>query len=77
VDVFGYRAVSWGNDTITDFADGVDRISFAGLGLTFANLSVTNGTSGAVVSYSDNGVTSTITLTGVAAASLDTNDFLF
>jgi Ca2+-binding RTX toxin-like protein len=76
-DVFGYQALAWGNDSVTDFADGTDRIDFTGLNLGFVDLVRSDAANGAVIAFTSNGVTSTITLTGVAVASLDQSDFLF
>ncbi len=70
---FGYL-VSNGGDTITDFRDG-DRIKIdhGGYG-GFEALRIEQDGADAVIHY---GADNTITLTGVSAASLDEDDFIF
>lgn len=68
----------WGNDTITDFVDGFDAISFEGYGWSSLSdfTSAGGSISGNVISYTDaNSVTSTITVNGVT--SLGADDFIF
>lgn len=60
-----------GDDTVTDFEDGRDRIEVAGL--SFADVTVTGGADALVTL---DGLT-TITLTGVAAAQIGAADFDF
>ncbi|MBO0128370.1 M10 family metallopeptidase C-terminal domain-containing protein [Agrobacterium sp. OT33] len=70
----------WGNDTITDFTDGVDKIKFVDLWLDYSDFtSDTSVTvSGNVITYVDSSTstTNTITLTGFAGT-LDSSDFIF
>ena len=65
----------WGKDTVGDYVHGADHIDFAGVtGLTsFAQLSIGTVAGNVVVSFGAD----TITLNGVAAASLAATDFLF
>lgn len=63
-----------GNDRITDFQNGIDRIVIAGPTTGFADLTIVNGPGGAVVSWSGG---TTILLSNFAAAQLDANDFIF
>ncbi|MEQ9643736.1 MAG: hypothetical protein RIM84_27205 [Alphaproteobacteria bacterium] len=62
-----------GDNVVTDFANGTDKLSVAVASL--ADLTITNGTGGAVVTWGD-GSTS-FTLTGITANQLDASDFLF
>ena len=76
-DVFLYDAAGSGHDLIRDFADGADLIRFeAASGVDdFGDLAVgANGSGWAVITLPDG---STITLFGVAAASVDAADFVF
>jgi len=72
---------SGGNDIITDFANGFDRIRIkADTGKTsFDQLKITGGTDShgvvyATVNLGDGGE---VTLTGVPKANLDATDFIF
>ena len=62
-------------DTITDFSAG-DRIGLGGAGTatSFSGLVITDTAAGVTVRYGANG---TLTLTGVTAADLAADDFLF
>ncbi|SFE67224.1 choice-of-anchor I family protein [Roseivivax sediminis] len=72
-DIFVFRDFGAGDaDVITDFVDGTDMIRVIGQG-GFGALSITDGDDGAVVAVAD----TTITLTGLDAADLSTDDFLF
>lgn len=63
-----------GNDRITDFQDGLDRIQIGGRTTGFADLHITGGAAGCVVSW-DAGTT--IVLANVAAVQLTAADFIF
>ncbi|MEM9471728.1 MAG: calcium-binding protein [Pseudomonadota bacterium] len=68
----------WGKDTITDFQDGIDMISFEqnpelGPAITFDDLTITQMGSKALISY--NG--SYIYVNGVSAGQLTEDDFVF
>ncbi|MDY6938553.1 MAG: isopeptide-forming domain-containing fimbrial protein [Cyanobacteriota bacterium] len=69
-DVFVLR-VGDGSDVITDFEVGVDLLGLAD-GLSFEQLTITQGTTGAVVSF---GTEILVTLTGVPATSLNATNF--
>jgi Ca2+-binding RTX toxin-like protein len=73
-DVFQFNT-NWGTDTITDFADGIDRISFDGVsGLDgFANLKISSTSAGVTVAYGK----SSIVLQGVSVSSISADDFIF
>ncbi len=71
-DNFQFRSGD-GADEIRGFNTTEDRLFFIGTGLTFDDLSITNGASGAVVDYG----TGTITLNNLAATNLTTDDFVF
>ncbi len=75
-DIFLFNAGLFGADKIQQFANGVDHIQFSGIaGVTsFANLVVTAGAGGALVTLPDG---STITLAGMNVAQVDASDFIF
>ncbi len=74
--VFGER---FGRDTIIDWQDGTflgnDLISFKGLGLSFADLSIAYNRSGATIGVI--GTHDTIFVAGANFGSLGASDFLF
>lgn len=71
-DVFVFDGLrDQGDDTVTDFENGRDRIEVAGL--TFADITIAGGADAMITL---DGLT-TIALTGVAAAQIDAADFLF
>lgn len=71
-DVFAFTGtIDEGQDTISDFEDGIDVIRVKSL--SFADLSI-SGTTDAVVVL--DGLTE-ITLTGISATDLDASDFIF
>ncbi|MEQ9642676.1 MAG: hypothetical protein RIM84_21810 [Alphaproteobacteria bacterium] len=74
VDVFIFAAGD-GSDVVTDYADGTDKISLVGVA-NFAALTIVDGAAGAVITFEPTPTTQ-ITLTGIAAAALDTTDFFF
>ena len=63
-----------GNDRITDFQNGLDRIEINGPPDSLADLSIYNSANGAVISW--NGAT-TIQLVGIDRGQLDASDFIF
>ncbi len=67
-----------GNDTITDFTDGEDRIDLSGFSAIsdFSDLTVTSDGDDAVIDLTAHGG-GTIRLEGFDASNLDTADFLF
>ena len=76
-DQFIVNAKAFGNDTVTDFQDGVDKIRIQGVAGwdDFSDVTVSaNGSGWAVITFSDG---STITLTGVLASAVDASDFLW
>lgn len=64
----------WGNDTITDFEHGADRIRVTG-GIGFADLQVSQVGANTVIVDPTTGAT--ITLNGISASVIDATDFLF
>ncbi|MEM7243589.1 MAG: calcium-binding protein [Pseudomonadota bacterium] len=69
-----------GFDTIKDFELGLDQIDLASLGITFADLTISENNGDAVVSYSEDGtgtVDGQITIEDVAAIDLQEDYFLF
>lgn len=65
-----------GNDTITDFEDGLDQIDLSAIGaLTeFSDLSITQVGGNVIISLDGN---NDLTLIGVNAADIDASDFIF
>ncbi|MEY8880386.1 calcium-binding protein [Donghicola sp. XS_ASV15] len=74
-DEFVYNDLSEGNDTITDFEDGMDLISLSNLGLDFDDLAISSANDGsdALVEFG----TTSILLNGVTVGELDQSDFVF
>ena len=60
-----------GNDTLTDFQDGLDRLVLDGA--AFSDLAIEDATDGALVSFAGG----TVLLMGVSADELGADDFLF
>jgi Ca2+-binding RTX toxin-like protein len=75
-DIFEFTNLS-GNDTITDFTDGIDRIEFDIEGLGFGGLTITASAGGALVSWSNGGSQQSVLVEGVAPQQLTQSDFLF
>ena len=63
-----------GNDRITDFQNGLDRIEIGGPTTGFRDLAVYNSAEGAVISW---GGGTTITLVGIDRSMVDAGDFIF
>jgi len=76
-DQFWFNVANFGTDTVTDFADGTDKIRITGIAGVddFSDLTVTtNGSGWAVITLPDG---SNITLTGTTAGQVDASDFLW
>jgi Ca2+-binding RTX toxin-like protein len=65
---------SWGDDTVTDFEDGIDLLDFTGSGLTFGDLSISQSGSDTLV---EDAFGNSITLSGITASDITADDFLF
>lgn len=83
-DTFVFSENQWGNDTINDFDDGLDRIDFSGhQGISgISDFAVSQVGADAVISYDythplAGTFTSTITLTGISANDIGQDDFIF
>jgi serralysin len=81
-DQFRYgTAGNMGADVITDFADGVDHISLAGMGYAVGDIGTAitiGGGANALITFTSGTLAgTTITLNGVAAASTTAGDFFF
>ncbi|MDV6344150.1 cadherin-like domain-containing protein, partial [Nitrosomonas sp. Is37] len=80
MDVFLF-AKAGGNDIITDFANGIDKIQIAAdTGKTsFSQLTITSGTdsNGVIYSTINLGSGGQVILTGISTADLDMTDFIF
>lgn len=73
-DMFSFDfSASGEKDTIRDFQDGLDVVVFTNTGADFGELDITDSFAGAVVDYGG----SEIVLTGISAADLTSDDFLF
>lgn len=70
-DVFLYDA-TWGDDVITDFENGVDRIDLTGSGLLYSDLVITSVDGGTLIDAGGHG---TIFLSRQSAAFIDADDF--
>ena len=66
---------SFGNDTITDFDDGIDLIQVAIAGVSYSDLAIISSGSDTEVSVSGHGTT--ITLSNFDATNLSEEDFFF
>ena len=75
-DTFTFRPNFDGADTITDFGAG-DRIEVRFFDAGFSGLQIDQYGADAVISFPGKPVGATITLSGVSAASLTENDFIF
>lgn len=76
-DRFWINGLNSGQDTVTDFQNGLDKIRITGVAGVddFGDLTVTaNGSGWAVVTFPDG---STMTLTGVTTAQIDASDFVW
>ena len=73
-DTFQFSGVDFGSDRISDYQDGVDKISFVDNDLTFADLRMTDLGSTCVIDADGLG---TITLNNVRSHMLNESDFLF
>ncbi len=72
-DIFVFHALDKGDDTITDFEDGIDRIEISGLSFDALHFAEVDG--GVLISSAE--MTGEIWLAGVDIAALDAGDFLF
>jgi Ca2+-binding RTX toxin-like protein len=75
VDQFKF-GTQWGNDTIQDFEDGVERIDLSASGLSFADLTIEDpfGFGDRTLISSSAG---SITVTGVPPSAITEGDFIF
>lgn len=77
-DQFKFGAI-WGQDEIFDFEDGVEKLDLSASGQTFADLTIADsfGSTQITVTADVNGDIGSITLTGVPAANITADDFVF
>ena len=73
VDVFIFEG-AFGNDTITDFEDGIDLLDLEGTGLSFTDLSISASDSDTLI---EDGLGNSITLTGIDSSLITVDDFFF
>lgn len=72
-DTFVFDA-NWGDDTISNFTDGVDMLDLADTGLVFDDLTITqNGADTYIEGVNGN----SITLLGVSSSTVTVDDFIF
>ncbi len=79
-DVFSYNARQFGNDTITDFTQGQDKIDLSSLFVAdLASLQPFMAQSGldTVITFKYGGNTESITLKGIVPGNLTNSDFIF
>lgn len=79
-NTFAYTARQFGQDTITDFTVGLDRIDLTALGIgEFALLQsfLSQSSLDTVLTFSYNGATESITLRNILPAQLSAADFVF
>ncbi len=79
-DVFAYPARGFGDDLITDFVLGEDRINLSALGIAdFETLRpfISESGGGSVIGFFYNGVFESITIAGVLPNQLTARDFIF
>ena len=67
-------SVAWGDDSVTDFEDGVDLLGFSGSGFVFGDLTISQSASDTIV---EDSFGNSITLTGITATDITEVDFLF
>ena len=65
---------TFGNDTVTDFEDGIDLLDFSGSTLTFADLTITQSGADSLI---EDGLCNSITLTGITSTDITVDDFIF
>jgi Ca2+-binding RTX toxin-like protein len=77
-DVFIFNRSQDGQiDRVTDFQNGADKISFAGLGLGMEDLAFASTNYGAKITYMVDGEVNVIRLEGASLDHLDASDFIF
>ncbi|MHA1129008.1 MAG: M10 family metallopeptidase C-terminal domain-containing protein, partial [Alphaproteobacteria bacterium] len=72
VDKFIFKTGD-GNDTVTDFQDGIDLIKITGGANSFADLIVTQSGADTVITFSN----VSVTLENIAASDITADDFIF
>ena len=72
-DVFDFDS-GFGNDVIYDYEDGADLLDFAGTGLIFDDLTITQDGNNAII---DDGAGNTITLNNITSTDITTDDFIW
>jgi Ca2+-binding RTX toxin-like protein len=73
-DFFAYTSTAFGNDTIRDFQDGLDRIDFSRVaGVNYASLAITSVAGGVQVGLG----ASSILIAGASIGQINQADFLF
>ncbi|MND66065.1 hypothetical protein D3C80_574510 [compost metagenome] len=77
-DQFKFGAI-WGQDEIFDFEDGVEKIDLSATNLAIGDLTIADsfGSTQITVTADVNGDIGSITLTGVPAANVTADDFVF
>ncbi len=69
-DTFVFQG-TWGDDTITDFEDGLDLLDFTGAGLTFADLTISASGGDTLIETSTG---NSVTITGINPANITALD---
>ncbi len=74
-DTFAYNDLAFGQDEFTGFANGSDKIDISGLGLAFADFTVTDAGADALISLNSD-PTQTMRLTNFDHLLVDATDFI-
>ena len=73
-DMFVMGVADWGNDTISDFQNGLDLIDLSGTGATdISDLTITQNGSDTLIEFGSN----SITLENISSGAIDASDFIF
>lgn len=76
-DTFVFGGRGFGNDIITDFQDGIDRLDSSGAGLTFDDFTVQQDGADTLLIYTDEDNTDhTIRLSDITVSSIEASDFI-
>ena len=65
---------TWGDDTVTDFEDGIDMFDMRDSDLNFSDLTITQSGSDTLI---EDGSGNSITLTGITSTDITADDFIF
>ncbi|MGQ7793183.1 M10 family metallopeptidase C-terminal domain-containing protein [Faunimonas sp. B44] len=75
-DIFYFGLKSFGNDIITDWQDGLDKVNVSAAGLSFASFTEAQVGADTVLTYFDGVSNNTITFLNVNQALIEASDFI-